>query len=510
MKRAFFFIPLLLLIGSISYAQNRNITSTATPCELYLTGSWYGVYDSNWGPPYYETLRSAIYRITENGKKLTKQYDADYFANPEITMQPNVILADATSGVVYNRDNYSKDSYAHTALWVSFDYGKNWIFREENIGYVGYCGRIFEHIFYKVDNRDMFKSENFGENFEYSFTFPPPYSIGGFGYKECEFYGFGSNPSYHLQYTNDCADTFTIFPIDEQFVFGQICGIFPDVYRGGLPGEVYISSLFPDGSYKVSFSTDTGHTFRHVYMANYADCTKDGFPVFMSDREPGVFYIVKSYQIEDKNPWGWHTKICIEYYRDYGETLEATFCHDIHKNYEYEEVLCENITHLAANVTQNSVQLQWTTSADKESIRGYHVYRDNERITKELLTEPSYIDKVLHSGNYEYYVKTYYKEGCVSDSSNHVRESVTVGIKEKGEGRKEIVLYPNPTTGELKVTSYELQVTSIEVFDIYGRKVLEPSLTVLRSYDLTILQPGIYFVKILTDNGVVVKKLVKQ
>ncbi|MDR2970930.1 MAG: cadherin-like beta sandwich domain-containing protein, partial [Bacteroidales bacterium] len=34
-----------------------------------------------------------------------------------------------------------------------------------------------------------------------------------------------------------------------------------------------------------------------------------------------------------------------------------------------------------------------------------------------------------------------------------------------------ITLIPNPTTGELRVTSYELQVTSIEVFDIYGRAV---------------------------------------
>jgi len=37
---------------------------------------------------------------------------------------------------------------------------------------------------------------------------------------------------------------------------------------------------------------------------------------------------------------------------------------------------------------------------------------------------------------------------------------------------------------------------------------LFPNLTVLRSYDLTILKPGIYFVKISTDGGSAVVKRV--
>jgi len=32
-------------------------------------------------------------------------------------------------------------------------------------------------------------------------------------------------------------------------------------------------------------------------------------------------------------------------------------------------------------------------------------------------------------------------------------------------------VWPNPTTGELRVMSYELRVGEIEVFDVYGRKV---------------------------------------
>ena len=74
----------------------------------------------------------------------------------------------------------------------------------------------------------------------------------------------------------------------------------------------------------------------------------------------------------------------------------------------------------------------------------------------------------------------------------------------------EIRVYPNPTNGELRIENGEWRMERVEVFDIYGRKVLEPPLTVLRSYDLTVLPAGIYFLKIATDKGVVVKKVVKQ
>ena len=84
---------------------------------------------------------------------------------------------------------------------------------------------------------------------------------------------------------------------------------------------------------------------------------------------------------------------------------------------------------------------------------------------------------------------------------------------------KEITIYPNPTTGMLQVTSYELQVTGIEIFDIYGRNLLPLTsyllpltsyLLPLTSLDISHLPAGLYFVKIFTESGVVVKKVVKE
>jgi len=78
----------------------------------------------------------------------------------------------------------------------------------------------------------------------------------------------------------------------------------------------------------------------------------------------------------------------------------------------------------------------------------------------------------------------------------------------------QILVYPNPTTGELRVTSYELRVTGVEIYDVYGRKVYDDSnsfgLTVLRSYDLTGFSNGTYFLKITTEQGIVTKKVIKH
>ena len=426
-------------------------------------------------------------------------------------MIPQYILADATPGVVYNKQPYSKNSYAHTALWVSFDYGKNWTFREESIGSIGYLTGLNDSVIFKGQNRSWLESRNYGETFYYLFTVPIPYSTREFAYHECEFIGLGVYPN-RLQYTNDCANSFLTFLIDSEYIFGQIEGVFPDVYRGGLPGEVYVSSWFPGWSYKVSFSDDYGETFRHVYIYEDYDPynTKEGRSFFMSDREPGVFYIFRGYEIATTNPWGWHSMLYIEYYRDYGETLEATFCHNLDKNYEYKEIICDNTTYLNSDIINtNYVQLQWVNSSD--NIRGYHVYRNNVRITDELLNDATFLDENLPDGNYKYYVRTYYNEGCVSDSSNHVTVSIkdvrinNVGIIE------EIKIYPNPIEEKLQITSYKLQVERIEIFDVYGSNVYLSTRPPVNSFiiDISYFTTGIYFVRIITESGIITKRIVK-
>jgi len=264
-------------------------------------------------------------------------------------MQPHVILADATPGALYAVTYFYKNNYPYTAFWVSFDYGKNWILREENMGERGYYTTNVESVIYRGNYGEVSKSMDYGLVY---FILEGISRIGTeSGFNEEDFFEISGSPPYDpyiLFYTDNLFQTYTENLIDPEYVFGEIWGRFPDVYRGGLPGEVYVSSMFPYGNqynpdvkYKVSFSADTGHTFRHVYESEFLD-PNGPFPIFMSDREPGVFYIIRAYEIKDTNPAGWHSKICIQYYRDYGETLVATYCHDLTKDYKETNAIDEN------------------------------------------------------------------------------------------------------------------------------------------------------------------------
>lgn len=404
MKRIILLLSILLLGGAALSAQKRIVTRGAEPGEIYIAGGWYGVY-AGWG---YSELIDGVYRLTENGKKLDIQYAVDYFADWEQIAHPVFIIADATPGVLYNKVDYWKDHYQHTQLWVSFDYGKSWIFREEDRGERGYFGGSLESILYRGGG-GIFKSEDYASNWELLLEQINPSNFCETYFRECEFLCLIGRGFYH---TTDCFQNYTNITIGYEYVFGQMGGLFPDVFRGGLPGEVYVTSWFPDWSFKASFSADTGQSFRVVYHSDSLSQNKNYR--FMSDREAGVFYIINKEAVYES--WGWYARICIDYYRDYGETLAGVYCHDL------------------------------------------------------------------------------------------TPDGVVTSIEET-EGIDEITVYPNPTKNQLRITNYELEIKNIMLFDIFGRQIFETNET---AFDISHFPAGFYVMKIETEKGVIIKKIIKQ
>jgi hypothetical protein len=598
MKKVLILLTIFLSISFSSFAQKRTITRGATPGELYVAAMWYWI-----NPPFMDTMYRAVYRCTEYGKKLTIQYAVDDFNTPVSEIRLAYIYADATSCVLYNSNPaYVGGSYV-TQLYASFDYGKNWILRDENNdgdNSIYYFGTNVEGVIYRVGWAGIFKSINYGEDFILMENIGAGQEP---GLNDCEFFSIGSS---NLSFTSDCWQSSISIPIDPEYNSTLLEN---DIYRGGLSGEVYVSSVFKeqgngDRTYHVSFSADTGHTFRTVYISEVYNvfAYPPYQPLFMSDREASVFYIIKPYFVEEIiPPYGLeqHLKLCIEYYRDYGETLVATYCHDITKDYgsvceqvhnlvsekcnencvlltwsepesslpvegyqvfrnndplhqelitdtfyldnnlpngEYEYYVITHYTtgcisdtsnHVMENIfiaetcepindltsekcTQDCVLLTWSEPESSLQVEGYQVFRDNEPLHQELITDTFYFDNHLPNGNYEYYVVAHYAHGCVSDSSNHVRETIILDITDFKDF-EDIVLHPNPTGGEFKVQSLRFKVQSIEVFDMYGRNLL--SHTAYRiphtAIDISHLQAGLYFVRITTEHGIAMKKVIK-
>ena len=93
------------------------------------------------------------------------------------------------------------------------------------------------------------------------------------------------------------------------------------------------------------------------------------------------------------------------------------------------------------------------------------------------------------------------------------------GVVERGSLLENITITPNPTTGKLAISPAgggkgveQLTINSVEIFDIYGKchlsHVTRPSSHV--TLNISHLSAGLYFVKIVTEQGEIVKKVVKQ
>ena len=96
------------------------------------------------------------------------------------------------------------------------------------------------------------------------------------------------------------------------------------------------------------------------------------------------------------------------------------------------------------------------------------------------------------------------KQNVISD----VQYAIYDNQKSKIE---DITLIPNPTTGQLTINSGQLTIKNVELFDIYGRKVCHSlPINCYNKLDISILPNGLYFVRITTEEGIVMKKIIKN
>jgi hypothetical protein len=104
--------------------------------------------------------------------------------------------------------------------------------------------------------------------------------------------------------------------------------------------------------------------------------------------------------------------------------------------------------------------------------------------------------------------------------SIEIEDVDTTGIKIITNDELRITVYPNPTTGEFRVSSSEFRVEGIEICDVYGKNVGAkfPS-NLLEGWqpkadgvvlDIQHLPEGLYFIKIQTEKGITTKKLLKH
>ena len=155
-------------------------------------------------------------------------------------------------------------------------------------------------------------------------------------------------------------------------------------------------------------------------------------------------------------------------------------------------------TDLVATVDGHDVTLTWGASADAVK---YVVKRDGETLGE--TTETSFSDEVEESGTYKYSVYAVNAAGSMSAPTSTFVEFDFTGVEEAQEIN--VNVYPNPTNGVLNVVTnannYEYQI-----INSVGQVVLSGNANGRTAVNVSELN-GVYFLRIIADGDVIVRKI---
>ena len=186
-----------------------------------------------------------------------------------------------------------------------------------------------------------------------------------------------------------------------------------------------------------------------------------------------------------------------------------------HSNKECAEVKAEDDLEvpaapvLEAQLVNDSALLTWNAVELATYYNVYHITDEGDKLIS-TSEETVYKVKLTNPGEYCFYVRAANLAG-ESEKSNEA----CVTYEVPGESIKEIAssfnIYPNPVSDKLYIEA-ESEIEEVVVYDIFGRhQVTEtPSRQGNLTIDVTNLNSGVYFVKVVSENGEIVKRFVKK
>ncbi len=146
------------------------------------------------------------------------------------------------------------------------------------------------------------------------------------------------------------------------------------------------------------------------------------------------------------------------------------------------------------------------------SILGYDIYRQDfasgayNKINSEPVADSSYLDLSLPAGEYNYFVNAVLAECTYLTSSDTINVDVITGINDSQAGRLD--LFPNPASDILNIAS-RYMINKVEMMNFIGQSVYTNPFVENRRLQVNVsaLQPGVYVVRITTNQGNRVTKI---
>ena len=153
--------------------------------------------------------------------------------------------------------------------------------------------------------------------------------------------------------------------------------------------------------------------------------------------------------------------------------------------------------------SENDITLNWDAPSGCLMAEGFNVYRNGVLLNPTPVTDLTYIDIEPGLGNFEYFVKAVYYFGESIASA-----SVSVIITGEDESHASTLqVFPNPSSNLVYIQS-PVEIIKIKVLNAVGQVVIEKNIEATHvNFDVTALEPGIYYFKLETADGDLLKKI---
>ena len=198
------------------------------------------------------------------------------------------------------------------------------------------------------------------------------------------------------------------------------------------------------------------------------------------------------------------------------QNYETKEIYNSHFAYEYTDH-CYPVKNMKAEIILDctgAVEINWE-APEKGNPTKYNIYIDGELVAENNADnliyhteDPQLIEK-LNSRTHIAEVVAVYENNKTSVSVAKVFNGIWENVEEN-IATNNISVYPNPVNDKLYIVT-EDEVEDVVVYDIYGRHQQLSAVSCQPSViDVENLKSGIYFVKINTDKGNIVKRIIKQ
>jgi hypothetical protein len=154
-------------------------------------------------------------------------------------------------------------------------------------------------------------------------------------------------------------------------------------------------------------------------------------------------------------------------------------------------------------ILPNVAYLSWQVPEPSGNLLGYNIYRNNQKINPDIVSNLFYEDSLTNPSQYFYYITAVYPE-C--EASSDTISLVITNLPEK-ENRG-ITIFPNPATNLVNIKS-QYSIIQILILNNPGQVVFEaenPGETLW--VNTSNFPKGVYVVRIHTSKGICFNKLI--